>query len=121
VNVHLPALRALYRDYFQRTQVAAIVFPPTLVPALPIGAETTVQIGQRSVPFATALARNIGPGSTAGIPGLVLPVGLTASGLPAALELDAPAGSDRALLALGVSLMEALGPMPPPPPRAAGT
>jgi indoleacetamide hydrolase len=114
VNIHLPALRALYRDYFRRTQVAAIIFPPTLVPALPIGAEGPVQIGQRSVPFATAVARNIGPGSTAGIPGLVLPAGLTASGLPAALELDAAAGTDRALLGLGMSLMEVLGPMPPP-------
>jgi mandelamide amidase len=119
VQTHLPALRALYHDYFQRTGVAAIIFPPTLVPAPPIGAEGPVQIGQRSVGFATALARNIGPGSTAGIPGLVLPTGLTASGLPTALELDAPAGSDRALLALGMSIMEVLGPVPAPRARAA--
>lgn len=118
VDTHLPALRALYRDYFRRTQVAAIIFPPTLVPALPIGAEGEVQVGAHTVGFATALARNIGPGSTAGVPGLVLPTGLTASGLPTALELDAPAGSDRALLALGMSLMEVLGPMPSPRPRA---
>lgn len=117
VNVHLPALRALYRDFFDRTGVAALIFPPTLVPAPPIGAEGPVQIRGRSVPFATALARNIGPGSTAGLPGLVLPSGLTASGLPAALELDAAAGTDRALLGLGMSLMEVLGPMAPPPPR----
>lgn len=121
VNTHLPALRALYRDYFRRTQVAAIIFPPTLVPALPIGAEGPVQIGSRSVPFATAVARNIGPGSTAGIPGLVLPAGLTRSGLPAALELDAPAGTDRALLALGMSVMEVLGPTPSPRARSAMT
>lgn len=119
VNTHLPALRALYRDYFRRTQVAAIIFPPTLVPALPIGSEGPVSVGSRSVPFATALARNIGPGSTAGLPGLVLPTGLTASGLPAALELDAPAGSDRALLGLGMSIMEVLGPLPSPRPRSA--
>jgi indoleacetamide hydrolase len=119
VNTHLPALRALYRDYFQRTQVAAIIFPPTLVPAPPIGTESVVSIGQRSISFTTAVARNIGPGSTAGIPGLVLPAGLTASGLPAALELDAAAGSDRALLALGMSVMEVLGPTPSPRPRAA--
>jgi|HubBroStandDraft_4_1064222.scaffolds.fasta_scaffold60608_1 hypothetical protein len=39
-------------------------------------------------PFATAVARNIAPGSTAGIPGLVLPAGLTSSGLPIAPECD---------------------------------
>ena len=67
------------------------------------------------LPFARAVARNIAPGSTAGIPGLVLPVGLTAGGLPVALEFDAPAGSDRALLSIGASLEQALGRVAPPP------
>ena len=43
------------------------------------------------------VARNIDPGSTAGLPGLVLPAGMTSGGLPVALEFDGPAGSDRAL------------------------
>jgi mandelamide amidase len=45
---------------------------------------------------------------------LVLPAGLTAAGLPVALEFDAPSGADRALLALGLSLEKALGPLAPP-------
>ena len=114
VHTHLPKLRHLYRDYFARTGVAAIVFPATLVPALPIGAEEDVIIQGQTVTFETAVARNIAPGSTAGLPGLVLPAGLTASGLPVAIELDAAAGSDRALLALGRSVAEALGDIPPP-------
>ncbi len=109
VRTHLPRLRQLYRDYFARTGVAAIVFPATCVPALPIGSEGDVMIQGQTVPFETAVARNIAPGSTAGLPGLVLPAGLTASGLPVAIELDAAAGSDRALLALGRSVAEALG------------
>jgi mandelamide amidase len=60
------------------------------------------------------VARNIAPGSTAGLPGLVLPVGLTAQGLPVSLEFDAPPASDRALLALGVSLEHTLGAIPAP-------
>jgi len=114
VRTHLPKLRQLYRDYFKRTAVAAIVFPATLVPALPIGSEEDVTIQGQTVPFETAVARNIAPGSTAGLPGLVLPSGLTASGLPVAIELDAAAGADRALLALGRSVAEALGNIPPP-------
>ena len=39
VETHLPALRRLYRDYFARTGVLALIFPTTLVPALPIGTE----------------------------------------------------------------------------------
>jgi mandelamide amidase len=48
------------------------------------------------------------------LPGLVLPAGLTGSGLPVAVEFDAPAATDRALLALGLSLERALGPITPP-------
>jgi indoleacetamide hydrolase len=113
---YLPALRSLYRDYFARTQVAAIVFATTLVAAPKIGEETTVMIRGRPVPFETAVARNIAPGSTAGLPGLVLPVGLTRAGLPVAIEFDAPAGADRALLALGLSLEHALPTLPGPNP-----
>ena len=36
VSVHLPALHAMYRDYFRRSGVAAIVFPATILPAPPI-------------------------------------------------------------------------------------
>ena len=112
---YLPALRRLYQDYFARTGVAAMVFPTTLVPAPRIGEETNVDVGGRPLPFDTAVARNIAPGSTAGVPGLVLPVGLTHTGLPVSIEFDAPAGADRALLALGLSAERALG--TPPAPR----
>ena len=114
VHTHLPALKRLYREYFARTHAAAIVFPATSVPAQPIGDVAPVSIRGKQVPFPTAIAHNIAPGSTAGLPGLVLPAGLTTGGLPVAIELDAAAGTDRTLLALGVSVAEALGPLPPP-------
>jgi mandelamide amidase len=113
-DVHLPALRRLYRDYFTRAGVVAIVFPVTMAPPPPIGEDVTVDIGGRKVPFFTAVGRNIAPGSTAALPGLVLPAGLTSTGLPVGIEFDGPAGSDRALLATGLSLERALGPIPPP-------
>ena len=114
IDQSLPKLRRLYREYFSRTGVAAIVFPATVVPALPIGAEGPVTMGDRRVSLFTALARNITPASTVGIPGLVLPAGLTSSGLPVSIELDAAAGSDRELLRLGMSVAEVLGSLPPP-------
>lgn len=63
--------------------------------------------------FAT-LIRNTDPGSTAGIPGLSLPAGLTQSGLPVGLALDGPLGSDGELLGIGLSIEKVLGVLPPP-------
>jgi len=111
---YLPDLRQLYRAYFEKNGVAAMVFPATRVPAPRIGEETTLDIRGQPVPFDQAVARNIAPGSTAGIPGLVLPAGLTQGGLPVALEFDGPARGDRALLDLGASLEQVLGSIPPP-------
>ena len=111
---HLPKLKEVYRQYFARTGVAAIVFPATMIPPPLIGEDVEVSIGGKKVAFETAVARNISPGSTAGIPGLVLPAGMTSATLPVALEFDGPAGSDRSLLALGLSLERVLGAVPPP-------
>jgi indoleacetamide hydrolase len=120
VSVHLPALHSMYRDYFRRSGVAAVVFPATILPAPPIRgsaseADMRVEVAGRRMPFDDAISRNIAPGSTAGLPGLVLPAGLTSGGLPVALEFDGPPGSDRELLTLGLALEAALGRLPPPP------
>ncbi len=109
-----PALQEEIRRYFRENAVAALLFPATMVPALPIGQDSEVSIGGEKVSFATAMSRNIAPGSTAGIPGLVLPAGLTREGLPVAIELDAAESMDRDLLALGVSMEKVLGHLPPP-------
>jgi Asp-tRNA(Asn)/Glu-tRNA(Gln) amidotransferase A subunit family amidase len=111
---HLPSLRRCLNEYFSSAGIAALVFPTTRVPAPPIGEETTLRIDGHEVPFETAVARNISPGSSAGIPGLVLPAGLSSKGLPIGIEFDAPMGADRALLALGIELEHALGRIPGP-------
>ncbi len=112
-DTHLPALRGVYQNYFARNRLAAMVFPTTQMPP-PLVGEAIVDIDGRKFPFDAAVSRNIAPGSTAGIPGLVLPSGLTATGLPVGIEFDAPRGTDRALLSLGRSIEQLLGPLPPP-------
>jgi mandelamide amidase len=47
-------------------------------------------------------------------PGLVLPAGLSANGLPIGIEFDALPGTDRRLLGLGLALERLLGPIPAP-------
>lgn len=102
-DVHRPALQRLLAACFAEHDIAALLFPTTLVPATPIGADHGVTINGAEIPFATAIGRNILPGSTAGLPGLVMPCG-RARGLPVSIELDGPAGSDRRLLAIGTAM-----------------
>ncbi len=112
-DIHLPALRETFRRWFADTGAMAMVFPTVRIPATPIG-QDPVDISGNHVPFGDAISRNIASGSTAGLPGLVLPSGLTKSGLPVSMELDGPAGSDRRLLALGLGIERLLGHLPPP-------
>ena len=112
-NVHLPELRAVFQRWFADTGAVAMVFPTTRIAATRIG-EDPVDIGGRQVPFSDAISRNIASGSTAGLPGLVLPTGLTRRGLPVSIEFDGPSGSDRQLLALGLAIERELGVLPPP-------
>ena len=49
------------------------------------------------MPTFVGVIQNTDPGSNAGVPGLQIPIGIGAtSKLPVGLELDGPAGSDRA-------------------------
>ena len=114
-DVHRPALQAAFRRCFETTRAAAIVYPTTLVPATPIGQDRQVDVGGKTMPFRTAMARNVAPASFAGLPVLVLCAGLTRDGLPVGLELAGPAGADRDLLALGQALESLIGRPPAPP------
>src|ERR1700677_1021465 len=115
VKVYLPRLRRTFKNYFAQTGAAAILFPTTLVTAPRIGDEGELNVGHRTMSFDVAIGRNIAPGSRTGLPGLVMPTGIAANGLPVSMEFDGPAGTDRTLLGLGLSLERVLGHVPPPP------
>jgi indoleacetamide hydrolase len=114
LTVHRPKLQRAYADYFKRERVEAAIFPTTPLPAANIGEDETTMLNGATVPTFATFIRNTGPSSVAGIPGLSLAAGLTPAGLPVGMELDAPEGSDRRLLALGLAI-EAMLPTPPPP------
>jgi mandelamide amidase len=114
ITVTRPMLRQRFADVFASSGVNAIVFPTTPLPAVPITQGPTISVAGADVPFDPFFGRNVVPGSTTGLPGLVLPAGLTRNGLPVGIEFDGPPGSDRRLLGLGLSLQTALGPVPPP-------
>ena len=111
---HLPELRRTMADYFTGNGLDAMIFPATRVPATPIGQDMEISVNGQRVPFEPAISGNISPGSTAGIPGLVVPVALTGNGLPVCLELDGPADSDRRMLEIGLALESLFDPLPAP-------
>ena len=102
-DVHLPALRTKLAHWFADCRIDAMLLPVTMTAAVPIGADTTIRIGDTDVAFSTVMGRNVAPGSSAGLPGLVLPAGF-AEGLPVAIEIDGPVGTDRHILGIGLAI-----------------
>ena len=109
-----PVLQRLYAETFRTHGIAALVFPTTPLPAAPVGDDQTTKLNGADVPTFPTFIQNTDPGSNAGIPGLTVPIGRTAAGLPVGLELDGPAGSDRRLLGIGLALEALFGRLPAP-------
>jgi len=103
-------LQLAYRNEFARNGLAALAFPTTPLPAPLVGHDDFIELNGERVPTALILARNTEPGSIAGIPGISVPIGLTPSGLPVGLALDASPGNDRQVMSIGVALEELLAP-----------
>ncbi|TDD98174.1 indoleacetamide hydrolase [Actinomadura rubrisoli] len=115
--IHRPALRAAYADYFSGHDVSAILVPTTPLPARPhqpAGQDRTVELNGKDVDTFLTYIRNTDAPSTAGLPCLSLPSGLSGDGLPIGLELVGPASRDARLLAIGEAIEAALPPLPLP-------
>jgi mandelamide amidase len=103
------------RAHFEAENIAALAFPPAMIPAHKIEEDGGTTARGEQIPNTTTMGRNVSLSSFASLASLVLPAGLTTSGLPVGLEFDALPGSDRQLLGLGVALQRALGPVEAPP------
>ncbi|MBC8746972.1 MULTISPECIES: indoleacetamide hydrolase [Paraburkholderia] len=118
LNYWRPRLQSYVAATFADAGLDALLFPTTRLVAVPIddlnGSSTVTIDGGPTIDTMEAFLRNTDPASTAGIPGLSVPAGISASGLPVGLELDGPLGSDRRLLAIGVAFEQVLGALPPP-------
>lgn len=114
IQRHRPALQQAYARYFRDHAVDAMILPTVPMPAPRIGEDETVTIAGVELPLFPTLTRNTGPASVAGVPGLSLPAGMTAAGLPVGIEIDGPAGADRALLRVGRALETILPALPAP-------
>ena len=103
-------LRSNFQQYFASQDLDAIIFPTTLLPARPIeGSMESVELNGGQVPTLPTYIHNTDPASIAALPGISLPVGLTASGLPVGMEIDGAEHSDRRLLGIAKTLERIIG------------
>lgn len=103
IAVHRDELIEVYRRAFQAHKLDGLLFPT--LPILPPAATPEAS----SFEAFSRLARNVDPGSNAGLPGLSVPAGLSREGLPVGLEIDGLPGEDRRVLAIGVMIEGILG------------
>ena len=100
-------MREVFAAYFENSDLDAMIFPTTLLPARPIkNSLQTVELNGEQVPTFPTYIHNTDSASIAALPGISLPVGVTADGLPVGIEIDGPEGSDRQLLAIAAELEE---------------
>lgn len=111
-------LQDTYSRHFRDHGTAAIFFPTTPAPAAKIGEDETFMLNGKGLPTFATFIRNTGPGSVGGIPGISLPVGITAAGLPIGMELSGSAGSDQQILSIAAAIEALLPKLPAPPTRA---
>jgi mandelamide amidase len=108
IAVQRDELIDVYRRAFREHGLDGLLFPT--LPILPMAATPEAS----SFESFSRLARNVDPGSNAGLPGLSVPAGLSPEGLPVGLEIDGLPGDDRKVLAIGVMIEGVLGRIAPP-------
>ncbi|GAA4233852.1 indoleacetamide hydrolase [Actinomadura meridiana] len=117
LTVHRPALRGIYATYFTEHEVDALVVPTTPLPARPhrpAGDDRTVELNGREVDTFLTYIRNTNASSSAGLPCLSIPSGMSGDGMPTGLELVGRDSDDARLLAIGEAVEAVLPPLPRP-------
>lgn len=90
-----------------------LIFPTTPCTAPGIASQRQFEVAGKAVSD-LILAKHTISASCAGLPGISLPTGLSRSGLPFGIEIDAAAGMDGRLLAFARRVESILGPVAAP-------
>jgi mandelamide amidase len=115
----LPAMTREYQAVFKQYGIQALAYPtePIVAPLILEGGDRVdamIELNGRQVNEGVQLIRNTPGAGAMGFPGLNLPAGLSPDGMPVGLELDGLGHTDSALLAIGMAMEKALGPLPAP-------
>ena len=115
-TITLKKLQNIFYNYITQNKLKAIMFPTTPVPAgiqVP-GSDDLIIEGKRIKDAIWLNIQNTAPGSLWGGPGISMPMGMTATGLPIGLALDGLPDKDTELLSLALSIEKELPLIPPP-------
>lgn len=101
------------RDYetaLRGAGVEAVAFPTTPVTARPVGEDDTVSLAGRPASTFGTYTRYTNLAGVLGTPGISLPAGVDAQGMPIGIELDGLYKHDHALLRLAAEFESVAGP-----------
>jgi aspartyl-tRNA(Asn)/glutamyl-tRNA(Gln) amidotransferase subunit A len=113
VRARAPLLRELLRETFSRCDVLHV---PVLKQPVPTGAETDVGGSPAMAHVLGQIVANTRPFNYFGLPGLAVPIGVTSSGLPQAMQLVGRPFDEPLLFRIGAAYEAARGAAPALPP-----
>lgn len=106
-----PELKRRYGEAFAK--VDALIFPTTPCTAPRIDKQWEFSVAGKDMSY-LVLAKNTFATNCADLPGISIPMGLTANKMPVGLEIDASSGSDANLLEIARRVEAIIGSIPAP-------
>ncbi|AWF81000.1 hypothetical protein BTJ40_09345 [Microbulbifer sp. A4B17] len=107
----LPVVRETYSEIIKQHQLDAIVFPTAPIEAQPIETSSNqLELNGKTLPTLDTLIYNNVAAPVTGAPGISIPIGAGANGLPVGLELDGTPGADLALLSIAREIERIIAP-----------
>lgn len=106
-----PEIKRLYREAFAK--VDALIFPTTPCTAPRIDTQWEFPVAGKNTSY-MVLAKNTFATNCADLPGISIPMGLTANNLPVGMEIDAASGRDANLLEIAQRVEATIGTIPAP-------
>lgn len=86
----IPQLKKLYRQYLDSFKIDLVVTPTTHLAAAPIdGVQPWVEYNGQLVDTFGAYAQTVFTGPPLSVPGISLPIGLDADGMPLGIQFEA--------------------------------
>jgi indoleacetamide hydrolase len=112
-------LSSQYEQVLLKYNLSALIFPtvPALPPMIRPGGDQpgdTIDLNGQQVNEFNTLLRNTHLSGVVGTPSLVVPAGVSSTGLPVAISLEGMPDHDDQLLSLGLSVEAVLGRVPGP-------
>ena len=106
-----PELKRRYSEAFAK--VDALIFPTTPCTAPRIDKQWEFSVAGKNMSY-LVLAKNTFATNCADLPGISIPMGLTANNLPVGMEIDAGSGRDANLLEIARRVEATIGSIPAP-------